>query len=235
MINQGIGLAIVGLAGQLFEASLKGYNLLETAQSFGKDYEDLTYQLNTEKLFLEKWAKAWVPDRSNHQMEPSASHGDYLYAVNTLARITAVFAELSKYSAMYDLPVDGGRPTKRDAIIERLPSNLRPHCRQKIPTSTTQSGVDQGMIKLLDNPRLVDFDHKTSSLAKEVEALKTSAESLQKALSPLNKLRWSVIDRDKFEGFIRKLKQYNENLDRILPVSPKAPQQGGLLCVPGVL
>jgi hypothetical protein len=92
---QAAGMAILGLASQLFNASLTGYTILETVKSFGSDFDDLNYQLNTEKIFFEKWAKAWVEDQSNQQMESNPC--DYLWAADTLARISAIFAELSKY------------------------------------------------------------------------------------------------------------------------------------------
>jgi hypothetical protein len=85
-------MAVVGLAGQLFDASLAGDKLLETAQSFGRDYEKLSYQLNAERLALQKWAEAWVVDQNNQKMDPS--HRDYRFAVTTLARISAPFAEV---------------------------------------------------------------------------------------------------------------------------------------------
>jgi hypothetical protein len=61
-------MAIVGLAGQLFDASLAGDKLLETAQSFERDYEKLSYRLNAERLALQKWAEAWVVDQNNQKM-----------------------------------------------------------------------------------------------------------------------------------------------------------------------
>jgi hypothetical protein len=64
-------MAVVGLAGQLFDASLAGDKLLETAQSFERDYEKLSYRLNSERLALQKWAEAWVVDQNNQKMDPS--------------------------------------------------------------------------------------------------------------------------------------------------------------------
>jgi hypothetical protein len=80
-------MAVIGLAGQLFDASLTGYTLLETAQSFGKDYEDLRYQLTTEKRFLEKWAKAWVHDQGHGDQKMEPDHEDYpRFCVQTALR-----------------------------------------------------------------------------------------------------------------------------------------------------
>jgi hypothetical protein len=116
---QAAGMAIIGLASQLFNASLTGYTILETIESFGSDFDDLNYQLNTEKIFFEKWAKAWVEDQSNQQMESNPY--DYLWAVDTLARISAIFGELSKYVSRYDGPVYSGRPRKREVLLRPVP------------------------------------------------------------------------------------------------------------------
>jgi hypothetical protein len=65
-------------------------------------------------------------------------------------------------------------------------------------------------------------------LEEEKNRLKESTKSLQKALPAKSKLRWSVVDKDKFGSLIRQLKEYNELLNRILPVSPESPQRKDL-------
>jgi len=217
-------LAIVGLAGQLFTASLEGYKVLSTAQSFGRDYEDLRFRLDIEKLCLKKWGEAWVLDQSSRQIHPSDP--DYRFAIATLARISAVFAELLEYSSYCD------RPRKRDAIPQRLRGFFRPLAISSSPAgeplvnppaeepSVNPPGLGPDSIKLLTNPSLLDFEQIKPGLKEEVERLRYSAESLQKTLSAGRKLRWSMIDKEKFENLIARLKEHNKNLNRILPVSP---------------
>jgi len=216
-------MAVVGLAGQLFTASLEGYNLLSTAQSFGRDYDDLCFRLDTEKLCLEKWAEAWVLDQSSRQINPSDR--DYRFAVATLARISAVFAELLEYSS-YGMHCDRG-PRKRDVIQQRLRSLFR----SAEEPSVNPPGLDQDSINLLNNPSLLNFDQIRPGLEEEVKRLSYSAESLQKALPVGRKLRWSMFDKDKFENLIARLKEHNMNLNRILPVSPNSSHPRGWLYV----
>jgi len=202
--------------------------VLSTARSFGRDCDDLCFRLDTEKLCLENWAEAWVLDQSSRQIDPSDR--DYRFAVATLARISAVFAELLEYSS-YAMDCDRG-PRKRDAIPQRFRSLFRPLAISSSPaeeTSVNPPGLDQDSIKLLNNPSLLNFDQIRPGLGEEVKRLRYSAESLQKALPAGRKLRWSMFDKDKFENLITRLKEHNMNLNRILPVRPKSPHPRGLL------
>jgi hypothetical protein len=229
-------MAVVGLAGQLFNASMAGYELLEKAKSFGRDYEELSWRLDAEKLALEKWAEAWVRNQSNR------SDRDYRFAVTTLARILALFAELVEYSSRYGIEgMDSNRDSepsttatrKRDILRQKISVSWRSLHPPKTPTAT-QSGLDQDCIELLSNPALLESEQSKPDLEKEVNRLKESAKSLQKTLPAKSKLRWSVVDKDKFENLIQQLEKYNKTLNRILPVSflgpgsPESPQQKGL-------
>jgi hypothetical protein len=220
-------MSVVGLAGQLFNASLAGYNLLETAQSFGRDYEDLRYRLTAEKLVLQRWAQAWVLDQSNRKIDR-----EYRFAVTTLARISALFAELLEYSSRYGIEgMDVTPRRKRDVVRQILRSHPPPNA------TSTLSGLDQDGdgIELLSNPDLSELDQIKPEFKEEVKRLNESAKSLQKALPAKSKLRWSVVDKDKFGNLIQRLKEYNETLNKVLPisllgpVSPGSPQPKGLL------
>jgi hypothetical protein len=233
-------MSVIGLAGQLFDASLAGYNLLETAQSFGQDYEDLSYRLNAEKLALQKWAEAWGLDQSNRKNKMDHSNRDYRFAVTTLARISALFAELLEYSSRYGIEgMDRGSsvtPTrKRDTVLQLIPVSLRSSSSRRPPKTRdptpTRSGLDQDSIKLLSNPGLLELEQIRPDLEEEINRLKQSAKSLQNTLPIKSKLRWSVVDKDKFGNLIQQLREYNELLNRILPASPDSPQPKGLLYI----
>ncbi|KAI5842037.1 hypothetical protein BZA05DRAFT_208713 [Tricharina praecox] len=217
--RSGLGIAVVGLAGQLVKASVEGYNLLSTIQSFGREYADLSHRIDTEKRWLEKWADVWVLE-SNRKIDPS--HCDFRFAVSTLARISAVFLELLEYSSKYGLQYD--RQRKRDSVRQlfRLPSRTSPIPSHR-PTDGpgTQTGLDQDSIKLLTNPTLLSLGRIMPGLEDEVKDLKRSAERLQKTLPTMKKLQWSLLGRNRVEDLIGQLKEYNESLQRILPVGPQ--------------
>ena len=160
------------------------------------------------------------------------SDRDYRHAVATLARISAAFAELLEYSS-YGMDCDSG-PRKRDVIPQRLRSLFRPLAISSSPAEehlVNPPGLDQDSIKLLRNPSLLEFEQIRPELQEEVERLRYSAESLQKTLPAGRKLRWAMIDKEKFENLITRLKEHNEYLNRIIPVSPKSPHPRGLLYV----
>jgi hypothetical protein len=204
---------------------LAGYNLLDTVQSFGRDYEDLSYRLSAEKLALQKWAETWVLHQSNRNMDPR--HRDYRFAVTTLARISALFAELVEYSDRYGMNCT---PEKNDSLLRKICKPFRslsprPSRKESSPPSTG-SGVNQDLIGLLSNTELLELDEIKPDLEKEVNRLKESAASLQKALPAKSKLRWAVVDREKFGNLIVRLKEYNKILNRVLPVRPESPPKG---------
>jgi hypothetical protein len=88
-------------------------------------------------------------------------------------------------------------------------------------------GFDQASIDLFNNPRLTSVGPE---LENEVVRLKNSADGLQKMLSTGRKLQWSAIDKARLEGLVKRLKYYNETLNKILPIQVNSgpAMQGGL-------
>jgi hypothetical protein len=229
LIVQGLGLGAVGLAGQLFKASLEGYKLLSTAQSFGRDYADLSHRLYTERFRLEKWAEAWELHNSSRHIDPG--HPDFQFAVATLARISAIFIELLEYSSKYGINCD--RPPRKRDILRKL---LRPSSPQLPPTlshhppatGSTQTRLNLfAAIERLTDRSLWDSGRVVPGLENEVKELGATAERLQKTLPAMSKLRWSVVDKDKLENLINQLKEHNMSLYLVLPGSPKSQHSEG--------
>jgi len=222
LIAQGLGIAVVGLANQL----LTGYDLLSTARSFGRDYGDLDIRLTTEKLCLEKWAKAWEQDHKGR------SDDEQRFAINVLARILTVLAELLEYSSKYGAPDSDRGPRRRDsarALYQSFSVSLRRT--QKTP-QPIQPRLSQDFAELLTQSRLLSLYHIRPELENEVQRLKCSTESLQSALPTLKKLQWAFVDKDKFERLIGQLKEYNESLNRTLPAVGVTPPPRGLPFLP---
>jgi len=106
LMAQGLGIAVAGPANQL----LMGYNLLSMARSFGRDYGDLDFRLRAEKRCLKTWAKAWALDHRDR------SDGDIRFAIDALARISTVLAELLENSSNYSTLDSGRGPRIRDGV-----------------------------------------------------------------------------------------------------------------------
>lgn len=223
-------MAIAGLAGQLNSVGIEGYKLLSsTAQPLGRDYQVLALMLDAEKRYLEKWAEAWIHSQTGKTIDPS--HQNYRLAMTTLAQISALFAQLIEYSSRYGINCDSS-PRKRDILRGLIPMPFRrlfvsPH-RHPERLLPNQSGLDRGSIKLLIKPGLLSLDQIKPNLANEVYRLKKSAEVLQKTLPAKRKLRWSVVDADKFEHLIVQLKDHNETLNKILPLGSNSQCLSGL-------
>jgi len=213
----GIGLAVAGLAGQLFSACLEGYSLLSAAKSFGRDYEDLCWKIDTERRYLEKWADAWISGES--RIDPQSP--DYRFAVTTLARISGVFAEMLEYSSKYGINYHRNE-RKRDAFRHLVSTSLETLSLSTQSNISTSSGLDQSSFELLTSPKLLKLDLIVPDLGDEVSRLKQSADTLQKTLPTKRKLQWSVVDKSKFEDLIVRLTEYNESLYKILPINPRS-------------
>jgi hypothetical protein len=223
LIAQGLGIGVIGLADQL----LTGYNLLSTARSFGRDYGDLDLRLTTEKLCLEKWAKAWALDHRGR------SDGEQRFAINVLARILTVLTELLEYSSKYGAPDSDHGPRIRDRIRAPFESIFVSLRRAQESRQPNEPRLNQDVAELLAQSSLLSLYQIRPELENEVERLRISAESLQRALPTLKKLRWAFVDRDKFERLIGKLREYNKALSRallVVGVRSKTPPPRGLAC-----
>jgi len=211
LIAQGLGIAVVWVANQL----LTSYNLLSTARSFGQDYGDLDFRLRAEKRCLKTWAKAWALDHRGR------SDDDVRFAMDVLARISTVLAELLEYSSKYGTPDRGPRISGARALCQSFSDSLRRT--QKSP-QPIKPRLDQDVVELVTQSSLLGLYQIKPELEKEVERLKNSTESLHKALPMMKKLRWAFVDKDKFESLISQLKDYNETLNRTLPTASVSPR-----------
>jgi hypothetical protein len=191
---------------------LEGYKLLSDAKSFGRDYEDIAYKIEAEKLYLEKWAEAWVLEQSRRQFDPSRP--DYRFAVTTLARIAALFAEVLEHSSNYGVDYDHSS-RKRDEIRRRVYERLSLTTRV---SDSAPSGLNQDSVELLSSPRLLQLDRIAPDLKDEMNRLDQCAKILQRSLPTKKKVRWSVVDKPKFESLLARLTEYNEMLNKIFPI-----------------
>lgn len=99
----GLAIGVVGLAGQLYAASMACYEILSDVKDVGTDHDSFHWQLVTEKNRLMRWEKVWGVDSGilNQRFHPSDYQ--YRYAVGTLARVVALFASLERLNSKYGL------------------------------------------------------------------------------------------------------------------------------------
>lgn len=131
----GLAIGVVGLASQLYQASMACYEILSDVRDVGTDHDSFHWQLITEQNRLMRWEKIWGVDSGvlNQRLHPSDYQ--YRYAVGTLARVVALFASLEQLNSKYGLqfvddsprpPSPERKPAKRNSgsIFRRSKSPL---------------------------------------------------------------------------------------------------------------
>lgn len=131
----GLAIGVVGLASQLYQASMACYEIFSDVRDVGTDHDSFHWQLITEQNRLMRWEKIWGVDSGalNQRLHPSDYQ--YRYAVGTLARVVALFASLERLNSKYGLqfvddsprpPSPEGKPVKRNSgsIFRRSKSPL---------------------------------------------------------------------------------------------------------------
>jgi hypothetical protein len=146
--------------------------------------------------------------------------------------------ELVEYSSKYGMKCDH-RTRKRDTLrmllrpsSPQLPQTPSPHAPGG--TGSAQTRLSPAAIERLTDPSLWDSGQVVVGLENEVKELEATAEHLQKTLPAMNKLRWSVVDKDKLENLINQLKEHNMNLYLVLPGNSKPQHSGGWLPDPSL-
>lgn len=108
----GLAIGVVGLAGQLYQASMACYTIFSDVQDVGRDHDSFRWQLVTEQNRLMRWEKIWGVDSGTLNQRLHPSDYQYRYAVGTLARIVALFASSERLNSKYGLHAveDSPRP-----------------------------------------------------------------------------------------------------------------------------
>lgn len=99
----GLAIGVVGLAGQLYQASMVCYEIFSDVQDVGRDHDSFHWQLVTERNRLMRWEKIWGVDSGILTQRLDPSDYQYRYAVGTLARIVALFASSEQLDSKYGL------------------------------------------------------------------------------------------------------------------------------------
>lgn len=99
----GLAIGVVGLASQLYQASMACYEIFSDVQDVGRDHDSFHWQLVTEQNRLMRWEKTWGVDSGTLTQRLNPSDYQYRYAVGTLARIVALFASSEQLDSKYGL------------------------------------------------------------------------------------------------------------------------------------
>lgn len=92
-----------GLAAQLFQLGLSGYNFISDASSTGTDFDLLQNSLYIEKERYIKWGNAWGITEPDIHKEFKPGSPQYNVIIGTLARISAVFGSADEMRRRYGI------------------------------------------------------------------------------------------------------------------------------------
>lgn len=99
----GIATGVAGLAGQLLTASMQCYTIFSDAKDFSVDHDGFSWELETERERLMRWEAVWGVGSGGLKQKLDPGDRRYRYAVGTLARILALFADVDNLSAKYGI------------------------------------------------------------------------------------------------------------------------------------
>lgn len=108
------GVGVFGLATQLFQIGLGGYNIISDARSVGTDYDRFQSSLNIEKERYIKWGNAWGITEPEVPPELRPGSSQYNTIIGTLARISAVIGSANELHRRYGIvPREAENPVLR--------------------------------------------------------------------------------------------------------------------------
>jgi hypothetical protein len=218
----GLGLGVIGVAGQFYNTALQGYQLLETASAVGDDFGKFTWRLRTEQARLKEWGTVWnIGDEEGRQAQ-KISDETYRLVVITLARLTGVLLDVEQLRGRYGIRVTvsggggggGNGGGKRKGFRRRVAAIFGKDQPPQIPNLNEQ-------IAALDSQTFIGDEVKHPEIAAEMVRLGESAAAVKAALPALARIKWAVLDKDKSEKLIQDVREYNEALHQILPLPSK--------------
>ena len=178
----GLGLAVVGLAGQCFAGAMKAFQLIAAARGLQPEYRYLTLRLQLEQQRYYNWASAC--GLLSFLSGDGDALGESLIGLNR-TRIFEIMVEIEILATGFIKQQDRyGRLVA--AAEEHNPSHL---------------AGDQE-----------EFREGGNSLMPELKQLwKNTRQSVASAQLP-KRLRWATVDRENYQGLVSRLKDLNDGL-----------------------
>lgn len=195
---------LVGVGLQLGKTALELYDLFSDAQSFGSDYSDCLWQIENEQHRLKRWEEFW--STGGGTLDPNDD--SYRHAVETLARIVALFADADSLNSKYGIKASARKRHRISELFRRKPSS-------PIALGSNAIKTPQSSTRPLDKNFVPDLDD-------EIARIEDATKKLQQMLPAYRKLKWAIADKAKFTELGKQLKRYNDGLYGVLP-----PQQTG--------
>lgn len=98
-----IAFGVIGLAGQLLTTGMQCYAIFSDARDFSVDHDSFSWELETERERLIRWEAIWGVGSDGLRQKLDPGDRRYRYAVGTLARILALFADVDSLGTKYGI------------------------------------------------------------------------------------------------------------------------------------
>lgn len=188
-------LATIGITGQLYSGAIQAYVSFQAAIDFPESAEKLVLQLEVERIRLQLWGRNSGVDQGI--LHPNISPFEPLIK-DILNKVTNLLRDSDKLKEDYGLvsSMDGGRRaatvTQRSKAMDQVKSVLR------------------AILPVQDRKECGDARQATASNQIDQDLV------MHKGVSSFGRIRWAISSQSRFEGLIRDIRGFTNNLNELL-------------------
>ncbi|UPK98666.1 hypothetical protein LCI18_009601 [Fusarium solani-melongenae] len=193
----GTALGVVGVLGQLFAGCVQAYGFFTTAANLDTDSQRLLCKVRIEEMRLVVWGRDWgvAEGRLEAHLESTRNPQLRSLALQILGELHSAVTDFNKLKERYGL-VDEGRSASLEVKGGKSKGG------KKSPSPSRKGSRD-------------DESRKSNGLVKTLSA--SSERSWGKELGL--RAKWVIGDKEKFINLLKDLRDYNDGLERLFPLS----------------
>ncbi|KAJ4204193.1 hypothetical protein FSOLCH5_000988 [Fusarium solani] len=193
----GTALGVVGVLGQLFAGCVQAYGFFTTAANLDTDSQRLLCKVRIEEMRLVVWGRDWgvAEGRLEAHLESTRNPQLRSLALQILGELHSAVTDFNKLKERYGL-VDEGRSASLEVKGGKSKGG------KKSPSPSRKGSRD-------------DESRKSNGLVKTSSA--SSERSWGKELGL--RAKWVIGDKEKFINLLKDLRDYNDGLERLFPLS----------------
>ncbi|KAJ4319131.1 hypothetical protein N0V84_006493 [Fusarium piperis] len=194
----GTALGVVGVLGQLFAGCVQAYGFFTTAANLDTDGQRLLCKVRIEEMRLVVWGRDWGVAEGKLEAHLESTRNPQLrtLALQILGELHSAVTDFNKLKERYGLVDEGGGG--RSAGLE-----VKGGKGKKSSPSPSRKGSRD------------DESRKSNGLVKTSSA--SSERSWGKELGL--RAKWVIGDKEKFINLLKDLRDYNDGLERLFPLS----------------
>ncbi|RSL74814.1 hypothetical protein CEP51_011438 [Fusarium floridanum] len=191
----GTALGVVGVLGQLFAGCVQAYGFFTTAANLDTDSQRLLCKVRIEEMRLVVWGRDWgvAEGRLEAHLESTRNPQLRSLALQILGELHSAVTDFNKLKERYGL-VDEGKSVSLEVKGGKVG--------KKSPSPSRNGSRD-------------DEGRKSNGLAKTLSA--SSERSWGKEFGL--RAKWVIGDKEKFINLLKDLRDYNDGLERLFPLS----------------